>query len=69
VIGGVRRIGSTRTAVAMLMEPVVAVAVAAVALGQRLTELELVGGVAILVAVVLVQLPARTQREPVAIRG
>jgi drug/metabolite transporter (DMT)-like permease len=53
----------------MLMEPVVAVVVAAVALGQRLTELELVGGVAILVAVVLVQLPARTQREPVAIRG
>jgi drug/metabolite transporter (DMT)-like permease len=69
VIGGVRRIGSTRTAVAMLMEPVVAVVVAAVALGQRLTELELVGGAAILVAVVLVQLPARAPREPVAIRG
>jgi drug/metabolite transporter (DMT)-like permease len=66
VIGGVRRIGSTRTAVAMLMEPVVAVVVAAVALGQRLTELELIGGAAILVAVVLVQLPARTTPERVA---
>lgn len=60
VIGGVRRIGSTRAAVAMLMAPVVAVVVAAAALGQRLTLPELAGGCAILVAVVLVQLPARS---------
>jgi drug/metabolite transporter (DMT)-like permease len=58
VIGGVRAIGSTRAAVAMTVEPVVAVVVAALALGQGLTELELVGGAAILVAVVLVQQPA-----------
>ncbi|HSO30817.1 MAG TPA: DMT family transporter [Candidatus Sulfomarinibacteraceae bacterium] len=60
VIGGVRLIGSTRVAVAMLMEPVVAVAVSAVVLGQRLSGLELAGGAAILVAVVLAQLPPRT---------
>jgi drug/metabolite transporter (DMT)-like permease len=69
VIGGVRRIGSTRTAVAMLMEPVVAVVVAAAALGQRLTELELVGGAAILVAVVLAQLPPRTSPGRVAVEA
>jgi drug/metabolite transporter (DMT)-like permease len=55
VIGGVRRIGSTRAAVALLMEPVVAVVAAAVLLGQRLTPVELAGGAAILVAVLLAQ--------------
>lgn len=69
VIGGVRRIGSTRTAVAMLMEPLVAVVVAAAALGQELTGLELVGGAAILVAVVLAQLPSRTSPGPVAVEA
>lgn len=60
VMSGVRLIGSTRAAVAMLMEPVVAVVVAAVALGQQLTALELAGAAAILVAVVLVQRPVAT---------
>jgi drug/metabolite transporter (DMT)-like permease len=69
VIGGVRRIGSTRTAVAMLMEPVVAVVVAAAVLGQELTELELAGGAAILVAVVLAQLPPRTSPGRVAVEA
>lgn len=64
VLGGVRLIGSTRAAVAMLMEPVVAVVVAAVVLGQRLTALELVGGAAILVAVVLVQRASGTGSAP-----
>lgn len=59
VVGGVRRIGSTRTAIAMLMEPVVAVLVAAAVLDQRLTVLELTGGAVILVAVLIVQLPPR----------
>jgi drug/metabolite transporter (DMT)-like permease len=59
VIGGVRLIGSTRAAVAMTVEPVVAVIVAALILGQRLTVLELAGGAGILLAVVLVQLPPR----------
>jgi drug/metabolite transporter (DMT)-like permease len=69
VIGGVRLIGSTRAAVAMTVEPIVAVVVAAMALGQRLTVLELAGGAAILVAVVLVQLPPRTSRERVALEA
>jgi len=57
VMGGVRLIGSTRAAVALLMEPVVAVVVAELVLGQQLTAAELAGGAAILVAVVLAQLP------------
>jgi drug/metabolite transporter (DMT)-like permease len=63
VIGGVRIIGSTRAAICMLVEPAVAVVVAAVALGQMLTVLELAGGALILLAVVLVQLPPRVARE------
>jgi drug/metabolite transporter (DMT)-like permease len=68
IMGGVRIIGSTRAAVAMLVEPVVAVTVAALALDQRLTVVELAGGAAILAAVVLVQRPAATRpasRSPV----
>jgi DME family drug/metabolite transporter len=57
VMSGVRLIGSTRAAVVMLMEPVVAVVVAAAMLGQTLTLTELLGGIAILAAVVLVQRP------------
>ncbi len=69
VMSGVRLIGSTRAAVALLTEPVVAVVVAALALGQRLTVPELVGGAAILAAVVLVQLPPRVSpgRVPVEV--
>jgi len=57
IMGGVRRIGSTRAAVALLVEPVVAVVVAAVLLDQQLTAAELAGGAAILAAVVLMQRP------------
>jgi DME family drug/metabolite transporter len=57
VISGVRVIGSTRAAVLMLMEPVVAVVVAALALGQGMTAPELLGGAAILLAVLIVQRP------------
>lgn len=67
VVGGVRLIGSTRTAVAMLMEPVVAVLAAAAILGQRLTSLELAGGAVILVAVVLAQRPPRVLCARVAV--
>lgn len=55
IIGGVRLIGSTRTALALLAEPVVAVGVAAIVLGQRLSAAELAGGASILLTVVLVQ--------------
>jgi drug/metabolite transporter (DMT)-like permease len=67
ILGGVRRIGSTRAAVALLTEPVVAVVVASIALGQRLTAAELAGGALILAAVVLVRRPAPpTRPSPVA---
>ncbi len=68
IMGGVRLIGSTRAAVALLMEPVVAVVVAAVVLGQRLTVAEMAGGCAILVAVVLAQRPAPA-RSPLTAGG
>jgi drug/metabolite transporter (DMT)-like permease len=55
VMSGVRLAGSTRAAIALLTEPVVALAVAALALGERLTVAELGGAAAILVAVVLVR--------------
>jgi drug/metabolite transporter (DMT)-like permease len=58
VVGGVRLIGSTRAAIAMLLEPVVAVGVSAVVLSQLLTPGELAGGLAILVAVIVAQRPA-----------
>ncbi len=61
VIGGVRLIGSTRAAVALLFEPVVAVVVANLILGQQLSAAELAGGAAILAAVVLAQRPTTTR--------
>jgi drug/metabolite transporter (DMT)-like permease len=69
IMGGVRLIGATRAAVALLTEPVVAVVVASLLLGQRLTAWELVGGAAILAAVVVVQRPAGPVREAVAAGG
>jgi drug/metabolite transporter (DMT)-like permease len=67
VMGGVRLIGSTRAAVAMTVEPVVAIVVANLVLGQQLTVFELIGGAGILVAVVLVQLPPRVSPERVPV--
>jgi drug/metabolite transporter (DMT)-like permease len=70
VMSGVRAIGSTRAAVLMLTEPVVAVVVAAAVLGQTLSFLELLGGAAILAAVLIVQRPDpaadRTSLAPTA---
>ena len=60
IIGGVRIIGGTRAAICMLVEPAVAVGVAALALGQDLTVVELAGGAFVLTAVVVVQLPRAT---------
>jgi drug/metabolite transporter (DMT)-like permease len=53
----------------MLLEPVVAIVVATIALGQRLTVLELLGGAAVLGAVVLAQLPARSSPARVALEA
>ncbi|HSL97155.1 MAG TPA: DMT family transporter, partial [Candidatus Deferrimicrobiaceae bacterium] len=69
IIGGVRRIGSTAAAVAMLIEPLVAVGAAAAVLGQRLTAVEMAGGAAILVAVVLAQISRRGPRQPLIVES
>lgn len=66
IMGGVRLIGATRAAVALLTEPVVAVVVASLLLGQRLTAWEIFGGAAILAAVVVVQRPVASRRTAVA---
>ena len=52
---GIRLIGGTRTGILMLLEPVVAVALAAVLLGEALRPIQLVGAAAILLAAVLLQ--------------
>jgi DME family drug/metabolite transporter len=64
IISGVRTIGSTRAAVLMLMEPVVAAVVAGLILGQTLTGVEIVGAAAILLAVVVVQRPDPAADRP-----
>ncbi len=56
VMSGVRVVGATRTAILMLAEPISAVVVAAIVLGQTLTVPVVVGGALILGACVLVQL-------------
>ncbi len=66
VMGGVRAIGSARAALALLTEPLVAVVVAALVLGQRLTVSELAGGAAILLAVMLVRRTGGLAGEPSA---
>ncbi len=59
---GVRRIGGTRTATVMLSEPVMAAAFAAVALGQEITLIQIIGGAAILLCAALVQRPSPHDR-------
>ena len=52
---GIRRIGGTRAGILMLFEPVVGVALAAVLLDERLTPIQVVGGLAILGAALILQ--------------
>jgi drug/metabolite transporter (DMT)-like permease len=56
VMGGVRVVGATRTAILMLAEPISAIVVAAIVLGQTLTLAQAAGGALVLAACVLVQL-------------
>jgi drug/metabolite transporter (DMT)-like permease len=71
VLSAIRSIGPTRTGILLLLEPVIAVALAAVLLGQQVVPLQLIGGVLVLVGSVLVQLspggaPMLTADEPPA---
>jgi drug/metabolite transporter (DMT)-like permease len=56
---GLRRVGPSEAAILSTFEPPVTVALAFLVLGERLTVLQLAGGALVLVAVVLLQLPAR----------
>jgi drug/metabolite transporter (DMT)-like permease len=60
---GLRRVGPSEAAILSTFEPVVTVALAFAALGERMTAAQLAGGALVLSAVVLLQMPAR--RRPV----
>jgi drug/metabolite transporter, DME family len=67
MLRGVRRIGGTRTAVVMLVEPLVGVLLAAALLGQALGAPELLGGMGILTGALLAQRPAKVRRANVRV--
>ena len=56
---GLRRVGPSEAAILSTFEPPVTVALAYVALGERLEPAQLAGGALVLAAVVMLQLPAR----------
>lgn len=56
---GLRRVGPSEAAILSTFEPPVTVVLAFLILGERLTAPQLAGGALVLVAVVLLQLPAR----------
>jgi len=60
---GLRLVGPSEAAILSTFEPVVTVSLAFVVLGERLQPAQLAGGVLVLAAVILLQLPAR--RAPV----
>jgi drug/metabolite transporter (DMT)-like permease len=62
LLRAVRRLGGTRTSVLLLFEPLVAVVLAGVMLGQGLTPGQILGGVAVLAAALLAQRPAKGLR-------
>ena len=63
---GMRQIGGTRAGILMLFEPVVGVALAAVLLGERLAPIQVVGGLAVLAAAVILQRSATPGGRAVA---
>ena len=67
-ITGIRRLGAPRAAILATLEPVVGVGLAALLLGERPAELQLVGGALIILAAVLLQVrpTAAAEHEAVA---
>lgn len=62
---GIGLIGPSRAAILMTIEPLVGVAIAAALLGERPNVVQLIGGVAVLAAAVVLQLaPSRVPAEP-----
>jgi drug/metabolite transporter (DMT)-like permease len=63
---GIRLIGGTRTGILMLLEPVVALVLAALLLGEPLRPIQLVGAAAILGAALLLQRSTRRGEDSAA---
>jgi drug/metabolite transporter (DMT)-like permease len=63
---GIRLIGGTRAGILMLFEPVVGVVLAAVLLGESLAPIQVLGGIAILAAAVILQRTASPGERAVA---
>ncbi len=61
---GLERVGPSAAAILSVFEPVVTVALAAVAFGESLAPIQFAGGALVLVAVVLMQWPARGAAQP-----
>lgn len=61
---GIRSVGPSRAAILMMLEPVVAVALAGLVLGEQPSPLQLVGGAMVVGAGVILQLPSRTPDAP-----
>ena len=69
-ITGIRRLGASRAAILATLEPVVGVGLAAWLLGQQPTAIQLLGGVLILAAAVMLQLgPSRAVADHEAVAG
>ena len=68
-LAGIRAIGGTRAGILMLIEPLVGVTLAAVLLGETLHPGQAIGGIAILVAALLLQrsAPATEAIEPAGV--
>ncbi len=70
LVAGYRRVGPTRGAVLMLLEPLTGVLLAAILLAERPAPIQLLGGLLVLTGAVLVQLVptnrGHAQTEPVA---
>ena len=63
-MGGISRIGPSRTAILMTFEPLVGVTLAGLLLGEQPVPLQLVGGAAVVIAAVVLQTtPARAPRQ------
>jgi drug/metabolite transporter (DMT)-like permease len=63
LVAGYRRVGPTRGAVVMLLEPVTGVVLAALLLAERPAPVQMVGGVLVLIGAALVQLVPTAHRE------
>ena len=60
---GLERVGPSAAAILSVFEPVVTVALAALVFGESLSAIQLAGGLLVLVAIVVVQWPARDARS------